>query len=38
MSDALEEYDGTVSIDDRNITILRFAEDIDPLAEVEQEL
>ena len=33
MSDALEEYDGEVSIGGRNITNLRFADDIDALAE-----
>ena len=38
MSDALEEHDGTVSIADRNITNLRFADDIDVLADEEQEL
>ena len=38
MSDALEEHDGKVSIGGRNITNLRFAEDIDALAEEEQEL
>ena len=38
MSDALEEHDGKVSIGGRNITILRFADDIDALAEEEQEL
>ena len=38
MSDALEEHDGKVSIGGRNITSLRFAEDIDALAEEEQEL
>ena len=38
MSDALEEHDGKVSIDGRNITNLRFADDIDALAEEEQEL
>ena len=38
MPDALEEHDGKVSIDGWNITILRFAEDIDTLAEEEQEL
>ena len=38
MSDTLEEYDGKVSIDGRNITNLRFADDIDALAEEEQEL
>ena len=38
MSDALEEHDGKVSIGGRNITNLRFADDIDTLAEEEQEL
>ena len=38
MSDALEEHDRKVSIDGRNITDLRFAGDIDALAEEEQEL
>ena len=38
MSDALEEHDGTVSIGGRNITNLRFADDIDALAEEVQEL
>ena len=38
MSDALEEYDGKVSIGGRNITYLRLADDIDALAEKEQEL
>ena len=38
MSDALEEYDGKVSIGGRNITNLRAADDIDALAEEEQEL
>ena len=38
MSDALEEHDGKISIGGRNITNLRFADDIDALAEVEQEL
>ena len=33
MSHALEEYDRLVSIGDRNITNLRFADDIDALAE-----
>ena len=36
MSDALKEHDGKVSIG--NITNLRFADDIDALAEKEQEL
>ena len=38
MSDALEEHDGKVSIGGRNITNLWFADDIDSLAEEEQEL
>ena len=38
MSDALEEHDGKVSIGGRNITNPRFADDIDALAEEEQEL
>ena len=38
MSDDLEEHDGKVSISGRNITILQFADDIDALAEEEQEL
>ena len=38
ISDALEEHDGKVSIGGRNITNLRFADDIDALAEEEQEL
>ena len=38
MSDALEEHDGKVSIGGRNITNLQFANDIDALAEEEQEL
>ena len=38
MSDALEEHNGKVSIGGRNITNLRFADDIDALAEKEQEL
>ena len=38
MSAALEDHDGTVSIDGKNITNLRFADDIDALAEEEQEL
>ena len=33
MSDAMEEHDGKVSICGRNITNLRFADDIDALAE-----
>ena len=35
MSDALEEHDGKVSIGGRNITNLRFADDVDALAEEE---
>ena len=38
MSDALENHDGKVSIGGRNITNLRFADNIDALAEEEQEL
>ena len=38
MSDAPEEHDGNVNIGGRNITNLRFAEGIDALAEIEQEL
>ena len=38
MSDALEEHGGKVSIDGRHITNLRFADDIDALAEEEQEV
>ena len=38
MSDALEKHDGKVSIGGRNITNLRFADDIDALAEEEQEI
>ena len=37
-SDAQEEHVGKVSIGGRNITNLRFANDIDALAEEEQEL
>ena len=38
MSVVLEEHDGKVSISGRNNTNLRFADDIDALAQVEQEL
>ena len=38
MSDALKEHDGKVNTGGRNITNLRFADDIDSLAEEEQEL
>ena len=37
MTDALEEHDGKFNIGGRNITNLRFANDIDALAEEEQE-
>ena len=37
MSDALEEHDGKVSISCRNIINLQFVEDIDAVAEEEQE-
>ena len=37
MSDALEEHNGKVSISSRNIINLQFAEDIDAVAEEEQE-
>ena len=38
MTDALEKHNGDVNIGGRNITNLRFADDIDALAEKEQEL
>ena len=38
MSDAVEEHDRKVSIGDKNITNPRFADDIDSLAEEEQDL
>ena len=38
MTDTLEDYEGTVSIGGRTITKLRFANDIDGLAEEEEEL
>ena len=38
MSDALEEHDGKAGIGGRNIINLHFADDIDALAEEEQEL
>ena len=38
MSDALGKHDGKISIGGRNFTNLRFADDIDALAEEEQEL
>ena len=37
MTDALEDYEGTVSIGGRTITNLRFADDIDGLAGEEEE-
>ena len=38
MTDALGDYEGTVSIGGRTITNLRFADDIDGYAEEEEEL
>ena len=38
LSDALEKQDGKISIGGRNITNLQFADNIDALAEEEQEL
>ena len=38
VSYALEEHDGKLSLGDRNITNVRFANDIDALGEKEQEL
>ena len=38
ISNAPEEHDGKVSLGGRNFTILRFADDIDGLAEKEQQL
>ena len=38
MTDALEGHEGTVSIEGRTITNLRFADDIDGLAGEEEEL
>ena len=38
MTDALDDHGGTVSIVGRNITILRFADDIDGLVGREEEL
>ena len=37
-TDALKEHDGKVSIGGRNITNLRFVDDMDAIAEDEQEL
>ena len=36
MTDVLEDHEGTVSIGGRTITNLRFADDIDGLAEEEE--
>ena len=38
MTDALEDHEGTVSIEGRTITNLRFADDFDGLAGEEEEL
>ena len=38
MSNVLEEHDGKVNIDGKNITNLRFADNIDALAKEQQEL
>ena len=38
MTDALEDHDGTVSIGGRTNSNLRFADDIDGLAEEEEEM
>ena len=38
MSDALEKHAGKVSMGDKTIASLRFVDDIDALAEEEQEL
>ena len=38
MTDALEDHEGTVSIRGRTITNLRFVDDIDGLAEEEEQL
>ena len=38
MTDGLEDHEGTVSIEGRTITNLRFADDIDGLAGKEEEL
>ena len=38
ISDALEEHDGKVSIGGRNIISLRFGDDIDALAEEQEDL
>ena len=38
MTFSMEEHDGKVSIGGRNITNLRFADDVDALVEAEQEL
>ena len=38
MTDTLEDHEGTVSIRGRIVTNLRFADDIDGLADEEEEL
>ena len=38
MTDALEDHEGTISTGGRTITNLRFADDIDGLAEEEEKL
>ena len=38
MTDALDDHESTISIGGRTITNLRFADDIDGLAEEEEEL
>ena len=38
MTDAFEDYEGTVNIGGRTITNLRFADDVDGLAGQEEEL
>ena len=38
MTDALEDHEGTVSIESKTITNFRFADDIDGLAGEEEEL
>ena len=38
MTDAFEDHEGTVSIGDRTITNLRFADEIDGLADKKKEL
>ena len=38
MSEALQTFNGTVSVDGRNISNLRFADDVDLMAESRKEL